>query len=182
MKVFFICLLTLVFIACNQTEKGKANSIPKDKFNQIDNIVGTNNWQVIEGQDTSYLYFSRIGDALINVYRYQINKGDSVNTHFNNITHQQDSVIWNWENEKLLLVASADNAIQWALVNDPNSKYILQKTDSSHLSFVFPDGHKAIMKRTLPLSTFLVRKQYDYAHGTSYVDSLDFQLRSEKKK
>lgn len=182
MKVFFICLLTLVFAACNQTEKSKTNSVPKNKFNQIDSIVGTNNWQVIEGQDTSYLYFSRIGDALINVYRYQINKGDSVNTHLNNITHQQDSVIWNWENERLLLVASADNAIQWAPLNAPNSKYILLKTDSSHISFVFPDGHKAIMKRTLPLSTFLVRKQYDYAHGTSYVDSLDFQLRPEKKK
>lgn len=182
MKVFFICLSTLIFIACNQTEKTTTNSIPKDKFNQIDSIVGTNNWQMVDGQDTSYLYFSRMGDALIHVYRYQINKGDTVNTHLNNITHQQDSVIWNWENEKLLLVASGDGAIQWTPVNAPSSKYMLQKTDSSHISFVFPDGHKAIMKRTLPLSTFLVRKQYDYAHGTSYVDSLDFQLRPEKKK
>jgi hypothetical protein len=182
MKVFFICLLTLVFTACSQTEKSKTNSIPKDKFNQIDSIVGTNNWQVIEGHDTSYLYFSRIGDALINVYRYQINKGDSVNTHLNIITHQQDSVIWNRENEKLLLVKAGDNALQWVPLNAPGSTYILQKTDSSHISFVFPDGHKTIMKRTLPLSTFLVRKQYDYAHGTSYVDSLDFQLRPEKKK
>ena len=182
MKVFFICLLTLVFVACNQSEKGKTNVVPKDKFNQIDSIVGTNNWQVIEGQDTSYLYFSRMGDALINVYRYQISKGDSVNTRLNNITHQQDSVIWNWENEKLFLVKAGENVIQWSSLNAANSTYTLQKTDSIHMSFVFSDGHKAIMKRTLPLSAFLVRKQYDYAHGTSYVDSLDFQLRPEKKK
>lgn len=182
MKVFFICLMTLVFTACNQTEKTKTNSIPKDKFNQIDSIVGTNNWQMVDGQDTSYLYFSRMGDALIHVYRYQINKGDSVNTHLYNINHQQDSVIWNWENEKLLLVKAGNSSIQWAPLNDANAVYILQKTDSIHMSFVFPDGHKAIMKKTLSISTFLVRKQYDYKHGTSYVDSLDFQLRPEKKK
>ena len=179
MKVFFIFFLTLVFAACNQTEKN--NNIPTDKFNQIESIVGTANWQMIDGSDTSYIYFSRIGNGYINGYRYKINKGDSVNTQMNNIIHQQDSVIWNWGNEKLLLVSVNDNTIQWEKMSADNSKYTMQKTDSLHLSFVFPDGHKAIMTRTLPLSAFLVRKQYDYAHGTSYTDSAEVKVRGVKK-
>jgi hypothetical protein len=179
MKVFIISFLTLVCAACNQTEK--INNTPTDKFNQIESIVGTNNWQMIDGPDTSYIYFSRIGNSYINGYRYQINKGDSINTQMNNIIHQQDSVIWNWGKEKLLLVSVNDNTIQWEKMSVDNAKYTMQKTDSLHISFVFPDGHKAILKRTLPLSTFLVRKQYDYAHGTSYLDSAEITTRPVKK-
>ena len=179
MKVFFIFFLTLVFAACNQTVKN--NNIPTDKFNQIESIIGTANWQLIDGGDTSYVYFSRIGNGFINGYRYQISKGDSANTRMNNIFHQQDSVFWNWGNEKLLLVSVNDNTIQWEKMSTENAKFTIQKTDSLHLSFVFPDGHKAVMQRTLPLSTFLVRKHYDYAHGTSYSDSAEVKARPVKK-
>ena len=179
MKVFFICFLTLIFAACNQTKKN--NNIPKDKFDQIESIVGTSNWQMIDGPDTSYIYFSRIGNVYTNVYRYQISKGDSANTQMNNIIHQQDAVIWNWGNDKLLLVAVNNNTIQWEKMGAENAKYIMQKTDSLHMSFMFPDGHKAIMKRTLPLSAFLIRQRYDYTHGTSYTDSAEVKARPVKK-
>jgi hypothetical protein len=175
MKVFVSCFLICVLIACNQTDNHA--HAPKDKFDEIEKIVDNANWQLIDGPDTSYIYFSRIGNVHINVYRYQISKGDSVNTQMNNIIHQQDSVIWNWGNEKLLMAAVSDSLIQWERMGAGNSKYIMQKTDSLHMSFVFPDGHKTIMKRTLPLSAFLVRQRYDYTHGTSYTDSPEVKLR-----
>ena len=65
MKVFFIYFLILVLIAGNQTEK---SNDPKSKFNEIEKIVDNANWQLIDGHDTSYLYFSRTGNVYINVY------------------------------------------------------------------------------------------------------------------
>lgn len=179
MRVFFICFLILVVAACN--EPVKKNNSPKEAFDKIEGVIGNDNWQLVDGVDTSYIYFSRIGD-LINVYRYNISKGDSVNTRMNNIVHQSDSVIWNWENEKLLLTGADSNTINWEAMNAGKDKYKLLKTDSLHLSFVLPNGREAVMKKMLPLSTFLVRQQYDFTHGTSYTDSATMLFRQTKKK
>jgi hypothetical protein len=178
MRVFFICFLISVFAACNQTTKN--NDTPKEKIDRIESITGSDNWQIIDGMDTSYIYFSRIGNG-INVYRYAVSKGDSVNTRMNNILHQSDSVIWNWDNEKLVLAGIDSNTINWEAMNTRKDKYKMLKTDSLHISLVFPDGHTAVMKKTLPLSTFLVRQRYDYTHGTSYVDSAAIMSRHKKK-
>src|SRR4051812_22616844 len=114
MKVFFICFLVLVVAACN--EPVKKDKTPKEAFDKIEGIIGNDNWQLIDGTDTSYIYFSRIGNE-INVYRYNISKGDSVNTRMNNIVHQSDSVIWNWDNEELLLTDVDSNTINWEAMN-----------------------------------------------------------------
>jgi hypothetical protein len=179
MRVFFICFLILVVAACN--EPVKKNNSPKEAFDKIEGVIGNDNWQLIDGVDTSYIYFSRIGN-LINVYRYNISKGDSVNTHMNNIVHQSDSVIWNWNNEKLLLTGTDSNTVNWEAMNAGKDKYKLSKTDSLNMSFVLPNGHTAAMKKMLPLSTFLVRQKYDYTHGTSYTDSAAILYRRSKKK
>lgn len=179
MRVFFICFLILAVAACNEAVKN--NNSPKEVFDKIESVTGSDNWQLIDGADTSYIYFSRIGNG-INVYRYKISKGDSVNTRMNNIIHQSDSVIWNWENEKLLLAGIDSNIINWEALNAGRGKYKLLKADSLHISLVLPNGHTAEMKKMLPLSTFLVRQQYDYVHGTSYTDSATILSRHPKKK
>jgi hypothetical protein len=180
MRAFFICFLILIVAACNEPSKNNDYN-PKEKFDKIESITGSDNWQLIDGVDTSYVYFSRMGN-LINVYRYNISKGDSVNTRMNNIVLQSDSVIWNWENEKLLLTGVDSNAINWVAMNTGKDKYKMVKSDSSHILFVLPNGHTAGMKKMLPLSTFLVRRQYDYIHGTSYTDSATILTRHPKKK
>lgn len=179
MRVFFICFLIWVVAACN--EPVKKNSSPKEAFDKIEGVIGNDNWQLINGVDTSYIYFSRIGN-LINVYRYNVSKGDSVNTQMNNILHQSDSIIWNWDNEKLLLTGADSNTINWEAMNAAKDKYKLSKTDSIHMSFVLPNGQTAVMKKMLPLSTFLVRQKYDYTHGTSYTDSASLLYRHPRKK
>jgi hypothetical protein len=179
MRVFFICFLILVIAACN--EPVKKNNSPKEAFDKIESITGNDNWQLTDGMDTAYIYFSRMVNE-INVYRYTISKGDSVNTRMNDIVHQSDSVIWNWDNEKLLLTGVDSNTINWEALNAGRDKYKMIKTDSLHISFVLPNGHTAGMKKTLPLSAFLVRQQYDYTHGTFYTDSASILSRQTKKK
>jgi hypothetical protein len=170
MKVFSFCLLLAVLAACNN-QTPKTVQAPKDKIDGIDSITGVANWRLVDGPDTSYLYFSRMGDALVHVYHFSIDKGDSVNTRMNNITSAGDSVLWNWGDKKLLLASANGHAARWEDLANRNDVYALQKTDSLHISFVFPGGHEAPMQLTLPLATFLVRKKYDYIHGTHYSDS-----------
>lgn len=170
MKLFSTCLLLAVLAACNNQPQQTIHT-PKDTFNAIDSITGVANWQLTDGPDTSYLYFSRMGDALIHVYHFSMDKGDSVHTRMNNIVGRQDTVIWNLGDKQLLLASVNGQTARWEDMNNRKDTYVLQKTDSQHISFLFPDGHKATMRLTLPLSTFLVRQKYDYQHATSYSDS-----------
>ncbi|AEW03114.1 hypothetical protein A4D02_03695 [Niastella koreensis] len=180
MRALVICFLILITAACNEPVKTNNNN-PKEKFDKIESITGSDNWQLIDGVDTSYLFFSRIGNE-VDVYRYTISKGDSVNTQMNNIVHRNDSVIWNWNNEKLLLTGADGNTINWQAMNTGKDACKMVKTDSVHISFVLPNGHTADLKKTLPLSVFLVRQKYDYIHGTSYTDSATILTRHPKKK
>ena len=46
------------------------------------------------------------------------------------------------------MVAVNDNTIQWEKTGAGNAKYIMQKTDSLHITFVFPEwGHKAVTEK-----------------------------------
>jgi len=175
MRFLLISFFMTVLLACNQV--GKTVQFPKDKFDAIEKIVGTDNWQLVDGQDTSYLYFSRTGVVHFNIYHYWIVKGDSVGTRMNNITDQEDAVAWNRGDEKLILADVDNNVIIWKNISNDKDRYVLKKTDSLHLSFILPDGHTSIMTRTLPLGTFLIRKRYDYLHGTSYADSPEVKSR-----
>ncbi|MBK5270212.1 MAG: hypothetical protein JJE22_04275, partial [Bacteroidia bacterium] len=147
MKLFVLSFFVFILIACNEAEKAVQ---VKDKFDAIEKIVGTANWELVDGQDTSYLYFSRIGEALFKAYHFRIERGDTVNTIMNTITARQDTVIWNWRNLKLLLTDVTDNNITWETINTEKEKYVLNKTDSLHISFVLPGGYETKMKRTLP--------------------------------
>jgi hypothetical protein len=168
MKVIAIYLLVFAFAACEPTEKPRP--FPKDKFDAIEKIVGNDNWRVIDKTDTSYIYFSRTGNLNVNVYRYYIIKGDSINSRIDNITNRQDSVIWKWDYEELLLSSINDSSIIWVNAAGGMGKCKLKKIDSLHISFLLP--HRELtMKKTLPLATFLVRSHYDYIHGTFLADS-----------
>jgi len=171
MKVFSLCVLLALLAACNNEVRETVRRAPKDKFDAIDGITGIANWRVVDGTDTSYLYFSRMGDALIHVYHFSISKGDSVNTQMFNIVNRGDSVVWAWGNKGYLLSSIDSNTARWEDLRNRKDVIILKKADRLHMSFLFPDGHEATMQQTLPLSTFLVRRKYDYLHGTSYTDS-----------
>lgn len=180
MKFFFSICFLIIFSACNGPQK--KGSLSKDKFDAIENIVGTANWQFVDKEDTSYIYFSRINDVSFNVYRYKLVKGDSANTQMNNIVLRQDSVIWNWQNENWVLGEITGNSIFWKKIKNEKEECVIKQKDSLHLSINFPDGSEASLKKTLPLATFLVRSYYDNLHGTHTVDSPIVPPRKRLKK
>jgi len=166
---FFGGVFILLIISCNQNKK--SIQTPKEAFDKIEGITGVANWQLIDGADTSYLYFSRIGDVYINIYQFKIVKGDSADTRLNTIGTNNDTVYWKWENKQWYLQTANDSVMEWADEGyKENSAYSFTKTDSLHIFYRFPDGHLALLTKTLPLTTFLIRVKYDYEHGTDFVN------------
>jgi len=166
---FFGGVFILLIISCNQNKKSVQTT--KEAFDKIEDITGVANWQLIDGADTSYLYFSRIGDVHTNIYQFVIVKGDSADTRLNTIVTNNDTVFWKWENKQWYLQAANDSVMEWADAGPKeNSAYRFTKKDSSHISYRFPNGHQAVLTKTLPLSSFLVRVKYDYEHGTNFAN------------
>jgi hypothetical protein len=177
-KIYWALLLVL-FISCGEQEK-KATNL-KEQFDAIDKITGVDNWKLIDGADTSCLYFSRIAEQRINVYHFNIVKGDSANTQLNSIEAKNDSVFWNWTGKQWYLVSAKDSIMEWADKTADNNHYTFKRKDKMHISYTLPGGHIVELSRTLPLATFLVRSKYDYEHGTSYIDSSEVPPRAKIK-
>ena len=70
---------------------------------QLNNILTTTNWQVNDGADTSYIYFSQQTDYTYKTYQFKLVKGDSSIISEGSISASGDSVIWNWYNKTLSL-------------------------------------------------------------------------------
>jgi len=157
-KYLFVLLL---LTACNEAKK---NSL--EDLQQLNNILTTANWQVNDGTDTSYIYFSQQTDYTYRTYQFKLVKGDSSIISKGNISASGDSVIWNWYNKTLSLENVTGNKANWK-ENISGENYLLEKMNDSLLQLNIP-GKQLIFKRTLPLSTFLVRAKYDYVHGTNY--------------
>lgn len=176
-RIYYLFIL-LLFAACE--EHGKTSVDLKAKFDSIDKITGVDNWKWIDGSDTSYLYFSRINDQKINIYHFNIIKGDSVNTQLNSIKAKYDSIKWDWRNKQWDLISANDSVMEWAEKGE-NGHFIFKKLDRMHISLTSPTGRIDTLSKTLPLATFLVRVKYDYEHGTSYLDSSLVPPRRTKK-
>lgn len=168
MRFILFGLLSCLLVCCNSHKKNSADY--SSYFNAIDSITGTENWRWISGADTSYYYFSRIGDQKINVYRFNIQQGDSVNTQLTAIDVNDDVISWPINDKHWELVSARNGTMVWA---SPGAMDTLEfkRIDSSHLISSITTGEVDTLKKTLPLSTFLVRAKYDYEHGTNYVDS-----------
>jgi outer membrane lipoprotein-sorting protein len=165
MKYIFFVGLVVIFISCSQDEKKEIT--PKEKFDKIENITGVANWQMIDRLDTSFIYFSRVADNRTNIYHFNIQKGDSLNTITDSIVAVNDTVYWNGKKESWYLKSINDSSMQWAGTGLTKNKiYDFIKTDSTHISFQLPDSHLVMLTKTLPLSAFLIRSKYDYEHGT----------------
>ena len=168
-RIFFTGLSIVLIVSCNQSKKPIQTA--KGIFDKIEGITGVANWQLIDGADTSYLYFSRLGDVNTNIYQFKIVKGDSVNTKLNSMTAYNDTVYWNGDDKRWYLQSANDSVMEWADAGlKEKSSYRFTKTDSSHISYQPADRHPAILTKTLPLSAFLIRTKYDYEHGTSFAN------------
>ncbi len=156
-----------IFYACNQAEK--KNTVPD--LQKLSSVLPTANWRVTDGTGTSYIYFSPQFDNTYKTYEYKLVHGDSSVTNRGSIQSSGNSVVWNWNNHSLWLEEITDSKASWKEKNS-NENYVLQKINDSFLQ-LRSSGHQWMLKKTLPLSTFLVRARYDYEQGTKFLDSTE---------
>ena len=172
-KIFFGLL---ILISCNQHAKNDA----AENLQDLSGLLTTANWRVTGDSDTSYIYFSRQMDNAYRTYEYRIIKGDSSGTRQNSISISGDSVTWTWNNRLLVLENVKGNKAGWK-ENLSHENFSLEKVSDSILQMKGPNV-RLLFKKTLPLSTFLVRARYDYEHGTKFSDSAEVKPRNRARK
>jgi hypothetical protein len=165
MKLSFLFLFFLL-AACTPGRVTNVQASLTDFFEPL-------NWQVIHNRDTFYIFFSPINDSLVETYEYKIINGDSVNTQQNAIKYFDDTLKWQFNEYYYTISQIEKNKISLALNNE--IYYLNKISDSLMVVEGFDDS--LYFKRTLPLSTFLVRKKYDFVNGTSGTDSAETEPR-----
>jgi hypothetical protein len=143
------------------------------QYNSLEKVFDNQNWMVIRGKDTSYLYLSRLNNFLILAHNFNMKKGDSTNLIIDSIVVVDNrKVSWKHNNKNYILESATDYTNNWVA---DSSKIIFRKNDIGTLGFEITGQEKLMLKKTLPLSTFLVRSFYDYQHGTKLAfDQTDF--------
>jgi hypothetical protein len=141
--------------------------IKSGRFDLLENLFQNENWLVINNNDSSYLYCSRIGRAYFKTYHYKIIKGDSVNTVVTEIKLSADTITWQLPQQStpVYLNHITSSEAVWADKGNLNF-YNFHRVDSNHLYIKYPDGSFKNLAKTITLSAFLVRSKYDYLHGT----------------
>jgi hypothetical protein len=169
MKIIF-CFLILFLAACTPDKNN-------DKQTSLTDFFEPFNWQVSSNGDTFYVFFSPINDSLVETFEYKIINGDSVNTQHKAIKYFNDTLKWQF-NEYLYVISQFDSSkIFLALKNEV---YYLNKiSDSLMVLKVLDDSF--YFRRTLPISTFLIRKKHDFINATSGTDSSETSPGKNKK-
>ena len=130
---------------------------------------------MIDGTDTSYIYFSRQTDNSYKITQFKLLKGDSSITDQSNISISGNSVTWHRDKKLLVLETVNNNKSTWKQ-DDANENFLLSKLNDSTLLIDLP-SKQLTLKKTLPLSSFLVRAKYDYEHGTKLLEAPELKPR-----
>ena len=193
-RIFYFVLVVIIVTACNnQTtpkQTGVSSELPqapvKDlatiaaenaslltQFNALEKVFDNQNWMEIRDKDTTYLYLSRLNNFLIMAHNYKMIKGDSASLVIDSIVVADNKKItWKRSNKNYILESATEYTNTWMF---DSSKIIFRKNDVGTLGYEVSGKGKVMLKKTLPLSTFLVRSFYDYQHGTKLAfDQTDF--------
>lgn len=174
-------MCVVLLLACAQQKKEATSNevalMPVYQMDSIYHLFGNNNWRVIQGRDTSYLYFSRQNDLLIHVYDFKMQKGDSVQSALQKIVCTPKGIFWEKHLDTFRLISVSHKEMLWlnkvdTLEFNAGKNYVLQQHYKSILSTMQP---------TINLTDFLIRSHYDYLHGTHYANDTAKFKRSLKK-
>jgi hypothetical protein len=158
-----------ILLSCSSSKKTDS---PKDDFDKLEHIFSSDNWKVTgNGTDTSYWYFSRLGDLAFTVYDFKIREGDSSINEVNHINYAGGAIKWIRSSETLRLVSADSASAIWNDLNDDKVAYTFKKLSDSSISVELPKGKKLLLTKTLSLAIFLARSRYDHIHNTHTVDS-----------
>lgn len=168
MRYLVSFFLPFILFSCSSS---KERYSPKDEFEKLENIFSTANWKIADGDDTSYWYFSRLGDLNYTMYEFKIIKGDSSVNETSQINNMNNNIIWIRSSDTLKLASADSSTVKWNTFKDDKPAYFFKKLSDDSISLALPAGKQLLMTKTLSLATFLVRSRYDYIHNTHTVDS-----------
>ncbi len=156
-------------------EKRNATSFLYD-LKALEAVFTNDNWLLANSsKDSSYFYFSRLGDFAVNTYEYVLRKGDSADVQKSTILIQDDKITWRFNNQDLYLDNASSARAVWKVAANDSLKYVFQRANNNEINLTYPDKTKRVLKKILPFSLFLVRSRYDYTNGTHYAfDSSQF--------
>jgi hypothetical protein len=150
-------------------EEIRSNMSFLNDYNALEAVFGNENWMLVNGKDTSYYYFSRLGDFNFNTYAYKLVKGDSSNVYHGKIRPEQNKLAWDFDGKKLLVIsATVARVTASADGTDSAAKYEFTRLNNSSIGIVYPDQKKTVMRKTIPFGLFLVRSRYDHTNGTHF--------------
>lgn len=168
MRYFAFLILSVNLFSCSTSEE--EHSL-KDDFDKLENIFSTANWKIIDRADTSYRYFSRLGNLNYMVYDFKLKEGDSTITALNRINVIDKKIKWILSGDTLELITVDSATAIWSSLHNKKELYTFKKKSDSNITVELPGDKKLSMSRTVSLATFLVRSKYDYIHNTHTVDS-----------
>lgn len=135
-------------------------------LNAIEGVFGNENWLIVDNKDSSYLYFSRLGNFTFDTYYYKRVHGDSSNVEHRSIQKEKNDLTWTFQGHKLVVAAASIAMVSWKEAGIDSAKYQFVRINDHAIELSYPNGKKLTLQKTLPFSLFLVRSRYDYAHGT----------------
>ncbi|HTL10129.1 MAG TPA: hypothetical protein VL307_17765 [Chitinophagaceae bacterium] len=185
MKYLLMAAALLTMAACgNQGQKEKATVTATQptaaaggdtrSIDAMEAIFQNDNWLVIQGKDSSYLYCSRLGTSFVKTYYFRMERGDSVQTTIDTLHYKGNAIGWTLPFNKtpVQLVAADSNKMVFKNVSGSEA-YEFNKKSNQEIVVKMPDGSNLQMLKTPPLSSFLVRSKYDYMHGTRLAFKFD---------
>ena len=153
-------------VAAKVAESISTNVSFLNDYNALEKLYANENWLIPGKKDSSYFYFSRLGNYQVNTYEYKLVKGDSAQVKHGAIQTEGDKLVWNFNGQKLHLTSASLARATWAVPGSDSASYEFLKLNDNELRLTYPDKKTVVMKKLLPFSLFLVRSQYDFAHGT----------------
>lgn len=154
----------------------RTNTSFLNDYNAIESVFGNENWMKVDGKDTSYHYFSRLGQFDFNTYAYKLVKGDSAQVAHGKLEGKGDQLAWTFEGKKLMIQSATAVRVSARDAADTSAVYTFTRLDNNSVGLTYPGGKKIVLKKTIPFGLFLVRSRYDYANGTRYAfDTTDFR-------
>ena len=168
MKYSITFFFLLILFSCSPPNK---KPFSRNEFDMLENIFSSANWRITDGPDTSYWYFSRLGDMNYTVYNYNIKEGDSSLHEVSHISYLNDIISWVRFADTLRLVSLDSTTAVWYSIKEDQPAYSFKKLSDSSISVDLPGNKQLLMTKILSLTIFLIRSKYDYTHNTHTIDS-----------
>ncbi len=112
----------------------------------LEESFSNDNWLIPGKKDSSYFYFSRIGDFKVNTYEYVLVKGDSAKVKYAHVEKEGDKLSWEFDGKKLLLSNASAARSLWTVAGNDSLMYEFLRVDKNTIRLTYPDKKAVVIK------------------------------------